>query len=93
MQLSAKAERRITMQYARMQVSKTVFDAREKSVALQGIFGTVYAPKSRIIGVEEVDAGAVVPHVEFLVPCWVFWKNDANPCQFDDFIEQVEIKK
>ena len=79
------------MKYARMNVSKTIYDAREKSVALEGIFGTVYAPKSKLKDVKQVESGAIVPHIEFLVPCWVFWKNDMNPCQFDDFVEQIEI--
>ena len=37
------------MQYARIEVDKRVFDAREKSVALETLHGTVYAPKSKII--------------------------------------------
>lgn len=80
------------MLYAKFEVSKTIFDAREKSVALQGIFGTVYAPKSKIKNVEEISSGAQVNHVQFLVPFWVFYKNDVNPCQFDDYSETVEIK-
>lgn len=77
--------------YARMKVSKTIFDYREKSVALEGIFGTVYAPKSKMKGIRQVESGAIVPHIEFLVPLWVFWKNDMNPCQFDEYVEQVEL--
>lgn len=79
------------MQYARMRVSKTIFDAKEKSVPLAGIFGTVYAPKSKILDVKTVNVGTVVPHIEFLCPCWVFWKNDMNPAQMDDFVEQLDI--
>lgn len=41
------------MQYARIEVDKRVFDAREKSVALETIHGTVYAPKSKIIVEDE----------------------------------------
>ena len=80
------------MYYARMRVSKTIYDAREKSVPLMGAFGTVYAPKSKMRDIKEVDVGAVIPHMEFLVPSWVFWKKDMNPCQFAEYIEQINIK-
>ena len=79
------------MQYARIEVEKSIFDAREKSVALETIYGMVYAPKSKII-VE----GERKPHmatntfVQILVPCWVFWNKDLNPCQLTTgFIEQI----
>ena len=77
------------MQYARFEIDKAVFDAREKSVHMDGAFGDVYAPKSKII-VE----GERKPHmatntfVQFIVPCWVFWNKTFNPCQFTGFIEQ-----
>ena len=80
------------MKYARMEVSKTVYTAREKSVPLMGIFGDVYAPKSQLKQVEEIDVGAKVPHVSFLVPYWVFYNKDANPCQFDAYVETVDLK-
>lgn len=80
------------MDYARVEVDKRVFEAREKSVALETIYGTVYAPKSKII-VE----GERKPHmatntfVQMLVPCWVFWNKDLNPCQLTTgFIEQIK---
>lgn len=79
------------MQYARIEVEESIYDAREKSVALETKFGTVYAPKSKII-VE----GERKPHlasnkfVQCLVPCWVFWNKDLNPCQLTTgFIEQI----
>ena len=79
------------MDYARIEVDKRVFDAREKSVALETVFGTVYAPKSKIIVERERK-----PHlatnifVQMLVPCWVFWNKDLNPCQLTTgFIEQI----
>lgn len=81
------------MYYARMKVSKTVFDAREKSVHLEGIFGSIYLPKSKLLDVKEVESGAVVPHVEFLAPCWVFSNKDFNPCQFDEYIEHVKLSE
>lgn len=80
------------MQYARFEIPKSIFDARESSVHLDGHFGDVYAPKSKII-VE----GERKPHmasntfVQFLVPCWVFWNKTLNPVTFDGFIEQVRI--
>lgn len=81
------------MLYARMETSKTVFEAREKSVPLNGMFGTVYAPKSKLIEVEEVSVGAKEPHISFLVPYWVFWKNDCNPCQFPEVVEKIVERK
>lgn len=81
------------MQYARMKVSKTIFDAKEKCVPLSGNNGTVYAPKSKFRDIKIVYVGAAVPHVSFLCPCWVFWKNDMKPYQMDDFVEQIEVKE
>ena len=76
-----------------METSKTVFEAKEKSVPLNGIFGTIYAPKSKLVEVEEISVGAKEPHISFLVPYWVFHKNDCNPCQFDEVVEmRVEIQ-
>ena len=80
------------MLYARMNVSKNIFDAREKSVGLDGMYGTLYAPKSKMKDIVEVDSGAIIPHIEFLVPLWVFYKNDMKPCQFDEYVETVNIK-
>lgn len=84
------------MQYARFEISKPLFDKREKSVALlEDHGGTVYAPKSKIIVEGEVNVGAVVPHIIFLVPSWVFYKNDYKPWDFSGFgyIEMVELDK
>lgn len=79
------------MQYARIEVEESVFNAREKSVALETNFGTVYAPKSKII-----IEGERKPHlatnkfIQCLVPCWVFWNKCLNPCQLTTgFIEQI----
>lgn len=80
------------MDYARVEVDKRVFDAREKSVALETIFGTVYAPKSKIIVEgERRPYLATNTFVQMLVPCWVFWNRDLNPCQLTTgFIEQIK---
>ena len=81
------------MQYARIEIDKQCFDAREKSVALETIFGTVYAPKSKIIVVRERKPDmATNIMVEMLVPVWVFRAKDLNPCQMTTgFIEQIRI--
>lgn len=79
------------MLFARFEVSKTTFSARVKSVELSGLFGSVYAPKSRLKEVIEIESGAVIPHVCFLVPFWVFSKSGMNPCQFDGYMETLNV--
>ena len=78
------------MQYARIEVDKRVFEAREKSVALDGAYGTVYAPKSRIIveGERKADMSTNTM-VQMLVPCWVFWNKTMNPIYITGYIEQI----
>jgi len=83
------------MQYARIEVEKRVFDAREKSVELETLFGKVYAPKSKIIVEgERKPAMATNTFVQMLVPCWVFWNKDLNPTQLlTGFIEQINLDR
>ena len=79
------------MQYARIEVRKEVFEARDKSVQLESIFGDVYAPKSKIIVEgERTPELATNTFIQILVPCWVFWNKNLNPCQLaTGFIEQI----
>ena len=78
------------MQFARFEVDKEIFNAREKSVQLDGAFGDVYAPKSKIIiEGERKPRLATNTFVQFLVPCWVFWNKTYNPAHFTGFIEQI----
>lgn len=79
-----------TMQYARFEIEKSVFEAREKSVHLDGMFGDVYAPKSKIIveGERKPDS-ATNTFIQCLIPCWVFWNKTFNPVQFTGFVEQI----
>ena len=79
------------MQYARIEVRKEVFEAREKSVQLETIFGVVYAPKSKIIvESERTPELATNSFIQILVPCWVFWNKNLNPRQLTaGFIEQI----
>ena len=81
------------MVYARIEVDKRVYEAREKSVPLETIFGTVYAPKSKIIvECERKPHMATNTMVQMLVPLWVFRNKDLNPCQLTTgFIEQINI--
>ena len=96
--MASQTERGTDMKYARIDVQKEVFEAREKSVPLEMIFrgingnNILYAPKSRII-VE----GEYKPHratntfVRMLVPCWVFASKGLNPSQVaTGFIECVD---
>ena len=78
------------MKYARFEIERSVFDAREKSVHLDGAFGDVYAPKSQIIveGERKPDM-ATNTFVQALVPCWVFWNKTYNPVHFTGYIEQI----
>lgn len=78
-------------QFARIEVDKRVYEAREKSVALETIYGTVYAPKSKIIVEgERKPEMATNTFVQILVPCWVFWNKDLNPIHLTTgFIEQI----
>lgn len=72
--------------YARIEIAKDVYAAREKSVELVTIFGNVFAPKSKIIVESESNNTITI-----LVPCWVFWNNDLNPCHMvKGFIEQIK---
>lgn len=78
------------MRYVRLEVEKTVFDAREKSVALDGPFGAVYAPKSKIIvEAERKPAMATNTFVQILVPLWVFANKTINPIYITGYIEQI----
>lgn len=79
------------MRYVRVEVEKGVYEAREKSVCLDTIFGPVYAPKSRcIVEGERQPEKATNTFVQMLVPCWVFWNKGLNPCQLvTGYIEQV----
>jgi len=72
--------------YAIIEIAKDVYAAREKSVELVTIFGSVYAPKSKII-VE----GETANNLTILVPCWIFWNKELNPCHMvKGFIEQIK---
>lgn len=79
------------MRYARIEVEKSLYDSREKSVLLETAFGTVYAPKSRIIiEGERKPELATNSFVQILVPSWVFWNKCLNPCQLlTGFIEEI----
>lgn len=72
--------------YARIEVAKETFAAREKSVKLDTIFGSVYAPKSKISIERETEDNLII-----VVPCWVFWNKELNPCQMvSGFLGQVK---
>lgn len=78
------------MYYARFEVDQRVFEAREKSVHLEGIFGDLYVPKSKIIvESERTPDMATNTFIQFLVPSWLFWNKTFNPVQFTGFIEQI----
>ncbi len=79
------------MRYARIKVEKSIYEAREKSVELETFHGTVFAPKSKIIVEgERKPCLASNTFVQILVPCWVFWNKDLNPCQLTTgYIEQI----
>jgi hypothetical protein len=86
------------MKYARIDVQKEVFEAREKSVPLEMIFGGIdgcnimYAPKSRIIvECEYKPHRATNTFIRMLVPCWVFSSKGLNPSQVaTGYIECVD---
>lgn len=72
--------------YARIEIAKEVYFAREKSVKLSTIFGDVYAPKPKVT-VERESVNSLV----VLIPCSIFWNKDLNPCQMvRGYIEQVK---
>lgn len=88
--------------YVRARITKEQFDRREKSVELRTIYGNVFAPKSKMIvesvePVKELKIGDEVyldktQSMVVLIPSWVFWKNNLNPCQLETgYIEQIVI--
>lgn len=89
----------MTTYYARIRINEEDFNRREKSIELDCIFGKVFAPKSKII-IEHIQEdivyegiGTDVSHqMTILVPCWVFWKNQMNPCQLcTGYVEQIKM--
>ena len=80
------------MRYARIEIEERVYNSRLRSVPLVTIFGTVYAPNSKIIveGKRKPERSTST-FLQVLVPCWVFWNKCLNPCQLETgFIEQIE---
>lgn len=90
-------DRRKEMKYARIYITEDHFNAKERSVYLETIFGNVYAPKSKIV-VENVNGDIQTPvgidktHLmTVLVPCWVFWNKGLNPVQLvHGYIELID---
>ena len=71
--------------YARIEISKADYEAREKSVKLDTIFGSVYAPKSKTSIESDMGNNLII-----VVPCWVFWNKELNPCQMTSgFLGQI----
>lgn len=73
--------------YAKIAVPESLLNEREKSIKLQTIFGSVYAPKSKIIVLEIKSTFKAVANNEqtgtaiIVVPFWVFTSKGLNPCQ------------
>lgn len=86
------------MKYARIDIQKEVFEAREKSVPLEMVFRGVngsdilYAPKSRIIVEDEYKPNrATNKFVRMLIPFYIFTNKGFNPSQVaTGFIECVD---
>ncbi len=73
--------------YARIEITKEAYETREKSVKLDTIFGSIYAPKSRTTIERETDGNLII-----VVPCWVFWNKELNPCQMiSGFLGQIKF--
>lgn len=87
------------MKYARIEISKKVFEKREKSVPIT-IFArfsnqsdeVISAPKSKIIIEREYQDGIVsTPRMQILVPMWIFARNHIMVTDVDGYIELVEV--
>lgn len=74
------------MRFARIEVSNSVYDADDKAVVLETIFGDVTVPKAKIILERERKET-----VQILVPSHVFWDHGLSPCQMvKGFIEDFD---
>lgn len=73
--------------YAVIDIDEAKLYEREKSIELVTIFGTVYAPKSKVIVQEVHSTFEAVKNNEhsgtarIIVPSWVFTNKGLNPCQ------------
>lgn len=85
------------MKYARFEINKDNWEAREKSVAIgiQSVYrnvedAVVYAPKSRIIFEKEIKHEYTLPTIQILIPVWVFTRNGYKVTNAYGFVELTE---